>query len=204
MENKMNTNFDNVVESAISSVQDRIKFRYSQFNDFIKLIINDSDYNTLEYIQGNSLMCIFRYKDFNDYRCCLEFCPSQEILRVDVIVKKDDKEFDYNLAWLNGEQIKYIDLDYFCEGENQEERFARAVNFIKDAIETHHKAMIRQKDYLTDHEFRVKMQELLHPDDGGYLFVDPISCDQANLWFYKEFKKKIESHPHIWKWFFEL
>ena len=49
--------------------------------------------------------------------------------------------------------------------------------------------MIRQKDYLTDHEFRVKMQELLHPDDGSYLFVDPISCDQANLWFYEEFKK---------------
>lgn len=200
----MNTNFDKVVEAAISSVQDRIKFRYSQFNDFLELIKNDSDYNTLEYIDGNSLMCIFRYKDFNDYRCCLEFCPGQEILRVDVIVKKDDKEFDYNLAWLNGEQIKYIGLDHFYEGEYQEEKFAKAVNFIKESIETHHKAMIRQKDYLTDHEFRVKMQELLHPDDGSYLFVDPISCDQANLWFYEEFKKKIESHPHIWKWFFEL
>ncbi|MBO7714825.1 MAG: hypothetical protein J6S85_14705 [Methanobrevibacter sp.] len=200
----MNTNFDKVVEAAISSVQDRIKFRYSQFNDFLELIKNDSDYNTLEYIDGNSLMCIFRYKDFNDYRCCLEFCPGQEILRVDVIVKKDDKEFDYNLAWLNGEQIKYIGLDHFYEGEYQEEKFAKAVNFIKESIETHHKAMIRQKDYLTDHEFRVKMQELLHPDDGSYLFVDPISCDQANLWFYEEFKKKIENHPHIWKWFFEL
>ena len=204
MENKMNTNFDKVVETAINSMQDRIKFRYSQFNEFLELIKNDSDYNTLEYIDGNSLMCIFRYKDFNDYRCCLEFCPGQEVLRVDVIVKKDDKEFDYNLAWLNGEQIKYIELDDFCEGENQEEKFVRAVNFIKEAIEEHHKAILRQKNYLTDLEFRVKMQDLMHPDDGSYLFVDPITCEQANLWFYEEFKKKIENHPHIWKWFFEL
>lgn len=204
MENKMNTNFDKVVETAISSMQDRIKFRYSQFNEFLELIKNDSDYNTLEYVDGNSLMCIFRYKDFNDYRCCLEFCPGREVLRVDVIVKKDDKEFDYNTAWLNGEQIKYIGLDDFCEGENQEEKFANAVNFIKEAIEEHHKAILRQKNYLTDLEFRVKMQDLMHPDDGSYLFVDPITCEQANLWFYEKFKQKIESHPHIWKWFFEL
>ena len=200
----MNTNFDKVVETAINSMQDRIKFRYSQFNEFLELIKNDSDYNTLEYVDGNSLKCIFRYKDFNDYRCCLEFCPGREVLRVDVIVKKDDKEFDYNTAWLNGEQIKYIGLDDFCEGENQEEKFANAVNFIKEAIEEHHKAILRQKNYLTDLEFRVKMQDLMHPDDGSYLFVDPITCEQANLWFYEKFKQKIESHPHIWKWFFEL
>ena len=200
----MNTNFDKVVESAINSMQDRIKFRYSQFNEFLELIKNDSDYNTLEYIDGNSLMCIFRYNDFNNYRCCLEFVPSSEILRVDVIVKKDDKEFDYNTAWLNGEQIKYIGLDDFYEGEIQEEKFAKAVNFIKEAIEEHHKSILRQKNYLTDLEFRVKMQDLMHPDDGSYLFVDPITCEQANLWFYEEFKKKIEAHPHIWKWFFEL
>ena len=197
-------NFDNFVESTINAVQDRIKFRYSQFNDFIELIKKDSDYNTLEYVKDNSLMCIFRYKDFKDYRCSLVFVPSHEVLHVDVIVKKDDKEFDYNLAWLNGDQVKYFGLDYFCEGENQDEKFAKVINFIKDAIETHHKATVRQKDYLTDHEFRVKMQKLMHPDDGSYLFVDPITCEQANLWFYEEFKKRIENHPHLWKWFFQL
>ena len=110
----------------------------------------------------------------------------------------------YRMNSLSDSYQSNIELDYFCEGENQAKKFAKAVNFIKDAIETHHKAMIRQKNYLTDHEFRVKMQELMHPDDGSYLFVDPISCDQANLWFYERFKQKIESHPHIWKWFFEL
>ena len=62
----------------------------------------------------------------------------------------------------------------------------------------------RNKGYMTAEEFTDKVQDLMHPDKDSYLFVDPISCEQANKWFYDKLVEKIKAHPKIWKWFFTV
>lgn len=199
--------FDQIIASQIDTLKKNVEFQYSQFNAFFTMIKSDSDFKIIETFDKAGFCYvgfIFTYKDFKNYLCDVIYNPGQGNIRLRIICKKDDKEFDYFSTNLNGEVLKYYWLHEFYEGETQETKFEKAITFIKETIEEDYKVKTRQEhDYLTDQEFRVKVQDLMHPADD-YLFVDPITCEQANLWFYNKLVEKINAHPKIWKWFFTV
>lgn len=199
--------FDQIIASQIDTLKKNVEFQYELFNSFFAIINANSDFKIIEQfpeVKSCYVGFLFTYKDFKDYLCEVIYNPGQDGVRLRIIAKKDNKELDYFAPAFNGEILKYYWLDEFHEGETQETKFEKAITFIKETIEEHHKMKIRQEhDYLTDQEFRVKVQDLMHPTDD-YLFVDPITCEQANLWFYNKLVEKIKAHPKIWKWFFTV
>jgi hypothetical protein len=99
--------------------------------------------------------------------------------------------------------IKYLYID--DEYESIDATIKRKIKFIKDAIEDHHAFIVKQnvEHAMTAETFANKVQDLMHPSDD-YLFVDPISGEQANMWFYNKLVEKIKAHPLLWKWFFTV
>ena len=199
--------FNQIISSQIDVLKNNVEFHYQLFNAFFAAIKQDSDFKVVEFFpEVNSCYVgfLFTYKDFEDYLCEVIYNPGQENIKLCIMAKKDGIDFNYFAPSLNSNILKYYWIDEFCEGQTQETRIKEAITFTKETIEEHHKTKIRQeRDYLTDQEFRVKVQDLMHPTDD-YLFVDPITCEQANLWFYKKLVEKIKAHPKIWKWFFTV
>lgn len=201
--------FDQIISSQIDALKNNVEFHYRLFNEFFATVKQDSDFKVVEtFPEAKSCYVgfLFTYKDFEDYICEVIYNPGQANvrLRLCIIAKKDGMDFNYFAPTLNGEILKYYWINEFREGQTEESRLKEAITFTKETIEEHHKTKIRQEhDYLTDQEFRVKVQKLMHPTDD-YLFVDPITCEQGNLWFYNKLVEKIKAHPKIWKWFFTV
>ena len=199
--------FDQIISSQIDALKNNVEFHYRLFNEFFATVKQDSDFKVVEtFPEAKSCYVgfLFTYKDFEDYICEVIYNPGQANVRLCIIAKKDGMDFNYFAPTLNGDILKYYWINEFREGQTQETRIKEAITFTKETIEEDHKIKIRQEhDYLTDQEFRVKVQDLMHPTDD-YLFVDPITCEQANLWFYNKLVEKIKAHPKIWKWFFTV
>lgn len=177
-----------------------------QFDELAEMIKFDKDFTNVIYsvIDDNTLQYEATYKTYRNYRFYFRFDIKYQQVVLDVRNDRTNKDFagSPNDALC----IKYFELSGHEDGD---ETFkARAERLIKIAkervdeqVEIDNK---RDKGFLTAEEFTEKIQDLMHPDKDSYLFVDPISCEQANMWFYKTLVKKIKAHPKIWKWFFTV
>lgn len=176
-----------------------------QFDELAKMIKFDKDFTDVKYsvIDDNTLQYEATYKTYRNYRFYFRFDVKHQQVVLDVRNDRTNKDFAGSPS--DALCIKYFELS---SHEDRDETFkSRAERLIKIAkervdeeVELDNK---RNKGYLTAEEFTNKVQDLMHPSDD-YLFVDPISCEQANKWFYDKLVEKIKAHPRIWKWFFTV
>ena len=113
-----------------------------------------------------------------------------------------EKSSDEIIQRASQDVIKYL---YLEDKNSILDDIQRKIKFIKESIEDHHDFIVKQKveHAMTAETFTNKVQDLMHPSDD-YLFVDPISGEQANMWFYNKLVEKIKAHPLLWKWFFTV
>ena len=178
----------------------------AQFDELAEMIKFDKDFTDVRYsvINDDTLQYEVTYKLYRNYRFYFRFDVEHQCVELDVRNDRTNKEFagpiDDTLC------IKYFE---FSGHESKDETFkARAERLIKIAKERVDEEVERDnkrnKGYMTAEEFTDKVQDLMHPDKDSYLFVYPISCEQANKWFYDKLVEKIKAHPKIWKWFFTV
>ena len=202
----LENDYEELMKKVMADYKSTVDFRHSQFQTFIDMCKRDMDFTCFKYITRGSLIGYqISYKDYADYCLVVWFSPAQQSVKLHVVADPDNKCF-VGKDPTNGDNIiKYLDIAYLCEGDTVESRCKRIIEIAKEEIEDMRELAIKMKvDHcMTAEQFTEKVQDLMHPSDD-YLFVDPISCDQANKWFYDKLVEKIEAHPRIWKWFFTV
>lgn len=203
----VNSDYEHIVNKLIDEQRTTLCKCHSHFNKLAEMIKYDKDFTDVKYsvIGGDTLQYEAMYKTYRNYRFYFRFNVQHQRIELDVRFDKtkkdfaeptDDKLFCINYSVLFGHED--------CS-EIFESRTERFIMFAKDRVNAHVEAdNERSKGYLTAAEFTEKVQDLMHPDKNSYLFVDPISGEQANMWFYNKLVEKIKAHPKIWKWFFTV
>ena len=177
-----------------------------QFDELAEMIKFDKDFTDVRYsvINDDTLQYEATYKLYRNYRFYFRFDVEHQCVELDVRNDRTNKEF----AGLTDDAlcIKYFNLsDLDGNDETFKARAERLIKIAKERVDEEvERDDKRSKGYLTAEEFTEQVQDLMHPDKDSYLFVDPISGEQANKWFYDKLVEKIKAHPKIWKWFFTV
>ena len=212
MSSALHNMYDTLLNDTIEAAKNETNKVYKLYDRLLAKVDANNDF-TMKTIQHGKhcITSLFTLKDFTNYCMAADFQIDEKRIRIKIIVDESGlgfKEID-PLAADEKSVIKYYwlhvsDCDQSCEKIDEE--LKRIFDSIKESIEDHHKRTTRMMvdHVLTGDEFDERGQVLLYPDDGGYLFADPISWEQANYWFYDKIKKNVEAHPLIWKWFFKI
>ena len=178
----------------------------AQFDELAEMIKYDKDFTDVRYsvIKGDTLQYEVTYKTYRNYRFYFRFDVQQQCIELDVRADRTNKDFANQSE--NALCIKYFELSNRDEGcETFKSRAERLIEIAKERVDEEvERDNKRSKGYLTVEEFTEKVQDLMHPDKNSYLFVDPITGEQANKWFYDKLVEKIKAHPKIWKLFFTV
>lgn len=178
----------------------------AQFDELAEMIKFDKDFTDVRYsvVNGDTLQYEVTYKLYRNYRFYFRFDIEHQCVELDVRNDRTKKEFAGPID--DALCIKYFNLsDYDDKDETFKSRAERLIKIAKERVDEEvERDNKRNKGYLTAEEFTEQVQDLMHPDKDSYLFVDPISCEQANMWFYNKLVEKIKAHPKIWKWFFTV
>lgn len=212
MSSALHNMYDTLLNDTIEAAKNETNKVYKLYDRLLTKIGTNNNF-TMKTIQHgkHNIISLFTLKDFTNYCMSANFQIDEKKISIKIIVDETGlgfKEIDpitvNDLSVIKYYWLHASDCDQSCEKIDEE--LKRIFDSIKESIEDHHKRVTRIKvdHVLTGDEFAEKVQKLFHPDDGGYLFADPISWDQANYWFYDKIKKKIEEHPRIWKWFFKI
>lgn len=177
----------------------------AQFDELAEMIKFDKNFTDVRYsvVNGDTLQYEVTYKLYRNYRFYFRFDIEHQCVELDVRNDRTKKEFAGPID--DALCIKYFNLsDYDDKDETFKSRAERLIKIAKERVDEEvERDNKRNKGYLTAEEFTNKVQDLMHPSDD-YLFVDPISGEQANMWFYNKLVEKIKAHPKIWKWFFTV
>lgn len=178
----------------------------AQFDELAEMIKFDKDFTDVRYsvVNGDTLQYEVIYKTYRNYRFYFRFDVEHQCVELDVRNDRTNKEFAGSID--DAVCIKYFELSGHEDcNETFKSRAERLIKIAKERVDEEVELdNKRSKGYLTAEEFTEKVQDLVHPDKNSYLFVDPISCEQANKWFYDKLVEKIKAHPKIWKWFFTV
>lgn len=178
----------------------------AQFDELAEMIKFDKDFTDVRYsvINGDTLQYEVTYKTYRNCRFYFRFDVEHQCVELDVRNDRTNKEFAGPID--DAVCIKYFELSGHEDGdETFKARAERLIKIAKERVDEEvERDNKRSKGYLTAEEFTDKVQDLMHPDKDSYLFVDPISCEQANKWFYDKLVEKIKAHPKLWKWFFTV
>ena len=178
----------------------------AQFDEIAEMIKFDKDFTDVKYsvINDDTLQYEVTYKLYRNYRFYFRFDVEHQCVELEVRVDNTKKEFADSPT--PAVCIKYFNLsDYDDKDETFKARAERLIKIAKERVDEEvERDNKRNKGYMTAEEFTEQVQDLMHPDKDSYLFVDPISCEQANKWFYDKLVEKIKAHPRIWKWFFTV
>lgn len=207
MPSTVEDDFKALIAKAVDDYHANLEFRYNQFTTFINIAKQDLSFTNFTYITRGSLLgYVITYKDYIDYRIVVWFDPVRETVTARIVADEANKGFENKNPADGNNTLKYYDVAYLYEGDTVESRCERILTCIKEDIEDARALYIKMHvDHsMSAEQFTEKVQDLMHPDKESYLFVDPISCDQANKWFYDKLVEKIKAHPLIWKWFFTV
>lgn len=201
--------FNTVLRETMAITELELTKYYDILDAFITSISCDFDFKGIENVKTNNAVgYIFSYKDYSDFRVIALLYTECKNVQIRVVVDNEakgyiEKSSDEIIQRASQDVIKYLYLD--DEHESIDDAIKRKIKFIKDAIEDHHDFIVKQnvEHAMTAETFANKIQDLMHPSDD-YLFVDPISGEQANMWFYNKLVEKIKAHPLLWKWFFTV
>lgn len=178
----------------------------AQFDELVEMIKFDKDFTDVRYsvVNGDTLQYEVTYKLYRNYRFYFRFAVKQRCVELDVRYDRTKKDFAEPIK--DALCIKYYELSDCDEGcETFKARAERLIKIAKERVDEEvERDNKRNKGYMTAEEFTEQVQDLMHPDMYSYLFVDPISSEQANKWFYDKLVEKIKAHPKIWKWFFTV
>ena len=178
----------------------------AQFDELVEMIKFDKDFTDVKYsvVNGDTLQYEVTYKTYRNYRFYFRFAVKQRCVELDVRYDRTKKDFAEPIK--DTLCIKYYELSDCDEGcETFKARAERLIKIAKERVDEEvERDNKRNKGYMTAEEFTEQVQDLMHPDKYSYLFVDPISSEQANKWFYDKLVEKIKAHPKIWKWFFTV
>lgn len=209
MQEATKQSFNEVLRETMAITELELTKCYDMLNAFITSVSCDFDFKGIENIKTNNAVgYIFSYKDYSDFRVIVLLYTEHKNVQIRVVADKEakgyiEKSIDEIVSHASEDVIKYLYLD--DEYESIDAAIKRKIKFIKDAIEDHHDFIVKQnvEHAMTAETFANKIQDLMHPGDD-YLFVDPISGEQANMWFYNKLVEKIKAHPLLWKWFFTV
>ena len=201
----VDSDYELIINKLITERRASLSVCRDQFDELAELIKFDKDFTDVRYsvVNGDTLQYEVTYKLYRNYRFYFRFDVQYQRVELDVRADRTNKDFADSPS--NALCIKYFELS----GHNGDETFKslaeRLIKIAKERVDEEvERDNKRSKGYLTAEEFTEKIQDLMHPDKNSYLFVDPISCEQANMWFYETLVKKIKAHPKIWKWFFTV
>lgn len=209
MQEATKQSFNEVLRETMAITELELTKCYDMLNAFITSVSCDFDFRGIENIKTNNAVgYIFSYKDYSDFRVIVLLYTEHKNVQIRVVADKEakgyiEKSTDEIVSHASEDVIKYLYID--DEYEQIDATIKRKIKFIKDAIEDHHDFIVKQnvEHAMTAETFANKVQDLMHPSDD-YLFVDPISGEQANMWFYNKLVEKIKAHPLLWKWFFTV
>ena len=178
----------------------------AQFDELVEMIKFDKDFTDVKYsvVNGDTLQYEVTYKTYRNYRFYFRFAVKQRCVELDVRYDRTKKDFAEPIKdTLCISIYELSDCDEGCE--TFKARAERLIKIAKERVDEEvERDNKRNKGYMTAEEFTEQVQDLMHPDKYSYLFVDPISSEQANKWFYDKLVEKIKAHPKIWKWFFTV
>lgn len=178
----------------------------AQFDELVEMIKFDKDFTDVRYsvVNGDTLQYEVTYKLYRNYRFYFRFDVKQRCVELDVRYDRTKKDFAEPIKdTLCISIYELSDCDEGCE--TFKARAERLIKIAKERVDEEvERDNKRNKGYMTAEEFTEQVQDLMHPDKYSYLFVDPISSEQANKWFYDKLVEKIKAHPKIWKWFFTV
>ena len=203
----LENDYEKLMKKVMAYYKSTVDFRHNQFQTFIDMAKRDMEFTCFKYItRGDLLGYQITYKDYADYCLVVWFSPALKSVNLHVVADPDNNCFAGKDPTNGDNVIKYFDLAWLGEGETVESRCERILKLAKEEIEDMRELAIKMKvDHcMTAEQFTEKVQDLMHPDNDSYLFVDPISSEQANKWFYDTLVEKIKAHPKIWKWFFTV
>jgi hypothetical protein len=202
----VDSDYEKILNKLITEQRAVLLVCLAQFDELAEMIKFDKDFTDVRYsvINDDTLQYEATYKLYRNYRFYFRFDIEHQCVELDVRNDRTNKEFagptDDALC------IKYFNLsDLDGNDETFKARAERLIKIAKERVDEEvERDNKRSKGYLTAEEFTDKVQDLMHPDKDSYLFVDPISGEQANKWFYDKLVEKIKAHPKIWKWFFTV
>ncbi len=202
----VDSDYEKILNKLITEQRAVLTTCHAQFDELAEMIKFDKDFTDVKYsvIDDDTLQYEVTYKLYRNYRFYFRFDVEHQCVELDVRNDRTNKEFagptDDALC------IKYFNLsDLDGNDETFKARAERLIKIAKERVDEEvERDNKRSKGYLTAEEFTDKVQDLMHPDKDSYLFVDPISGEQANKWFYDKLVEKIKAHPKIWKWFFTV
>lgn len=209
MQEATKQSFNEVLRETMAITELELTKCYDILNAFITSASRDFDFKGIENVKTNKAVgYIFSYKDYSDFRVIVLLYTEYKNVQIRVVADKEAKGYIEKTSaeivnHASEDVIKYL---YFDDNyDSIDTVIKRKIKFIKDAIEDHHDFIVKQKveHAMTAETFANKVQDLMHPSDD-YLFVDPISGEQANMWFYNKLVEKIKAHPLLWKWFFTV
>lgn len=200
--------FNKVLRETMAITELKMTKCYDMLDAFITSISCDFDFKCIENVKTKDAVgYIFSYKDYSDFRVIVLLYTESKNVQIRVVADKEAKGYiektsDEIIKRASEDVIKYL---YLEDKNDILDDIQRKIKFIKDSIEDHHDFIVKQKveHVMTAETFTNKVQDLMHPSDD-YLFVDPISGEQANMWFYNKLVEKIKAHPLLWKWFFTV
>ena len=202
----VDSDYDLILNKLITEQRATLFVCRVQFDELADMIKYDTDFTDVRYsvVKDNILQYEATYKTYRNYRFYFRFDVQYQTIVLDVREDRTKKEFDCSPD--DALCIKYFTLNDLDSGsETFKTRAERLIKIAKERVDEEVEIdNKRNKGYLTAEEFTEKVQDLMHPDKDSYLFVDPISCEQANMWFYNKLVEKIKAHPKIWKWFFTV
>ena len=209
MQEQTKQSFNKVLRETMAVTELEMTKCYDMLDAFITSISCDFDFNGIANVKTNNAVgYIFSYKDYSDYRIIALLYTECKNVQIRVVVDKEEKGYIEKttaeiIDHASENVIKYLYLD--DNYDSFDAVIKRKIKFIKEEIEDHHDFIVKQKveHAMTAETFTNKVQDLMHPSDD-YLFVDPISGEQANMWFYNKLVEKIKAHPLLWKWFFTV
>ena len=201
----VDSDYELIINKLITERRASLFVCRTQFDELAELIKFDKDFTDVRYsvVNGDTLQYEVTYKLYRNYRFYFRFDVQYQRVELDVRADRTNKEFADSPG--NALCIKYFELSGHDGDETFKSLAERLIKIAKERVDEEvERDNKRSKGYLTAEEFTNKVQDLMHPDKDSYLFVDPISGEQANMWFYETLVKKIKAHPKIWKWFFTV
>ena len=201
----VDSDYELIINKLITERRASLFVCRTQFDELAEMIKFDKDFTDVRYsvVNGDTLQYEVTYKLYRNYRFYFRFDVQYQRVELDVRADRTNKDFADSPG--NALCIKYFDLTGQDGNETFKSRAERLIKIAKERVDEEvERDAKRSKGYLTAEEFTNKVQDLMHPDKNSYLFVDPISGEQANKWFYDKLVEKIKAHPKIWKWFFTV
>ena len=202
----VDSDYEHILNKLITEQRAVLLACLAQFDELAEMIKFDKDFTDVRYsvINDDTLQYEATYKLYRNYRFYFRFDVEHQCVELDVRNDRTNKEFAGSAD--DALCIKYFNLsDLDGNDETFKARAERLIKIAKERVDEEvERDNKRNKGYMTAEEFTDQVQDLMHPDKDSYLFVDPISGEQANKWFYDKLVEKIKAHPKIWKWFFTV